>query len=770
MTNKTLIHLDDAHASIDFFGATFPKHVWREKYAQPNEDHIFDTFSRVATAVFPEEDGLYETAYEAMKAGIFMPAGRILAGAGTSNEVTLMNCYVSPKVEDSMDSERGTGIMDALKVGAFTQQYGGGIGTAFGTIRPRGAIISRRSNAAASGPIEFMKMWDQMGATIMSAGYRRGAQMGTITDTHPDLLEFIKVKQTPGVMTNFNISILVSDAFMKAVANNDEWLLYFDVPPLHERDPVLKNHDFVRDGKTYYVYSIHDARELWETITKATYEYSEPGVIFIDKVNGMNNLAYCEEIQATNPCGEQPLPPNGTCNLSAINLARLVLRPFEKNAEFDWDTLDEVVGMAVHFLDNVIDITKYPTEAQKQEEINKRRLGLGISGLGDAIAMMRMRYGDEESGYFTRRVMHAIRDRAYHESVWIAQSKGSFPLFDADKFVRQPFIQTLPDHIHNDIQNHGIRNGVLLTIAPTGTTSCVYGNISSGLEPVFAHYMVRKVRSKEDPNKWDEFEDWGYAARLYRHLFGDVTEESLPEFMVTSADLEVEEHLLIQGACQQYVDASVSKTINIPEDYDFNKFQQVYAIAFKLGCKGCTTYRPSDVRGAILSRKSDKKEQPKVVEIKRPEILEGVTFKIEWPSLSSSVYLTINHHDGRPYEIFIAAKDSRHDEWTKALSVLMSAIFRKFEDPTFVAYELKQIRSAMDPQYLGGKFYGSLVSLIGHKLEEHFIAKGIIKKDNAVQSGQRGAEGEQCPRCGEYAVIHSEGCKKCTACGHSTCG
>lgn len=794
MTNR--LPIDPAHASIDLSRQVISQDVWRDKYRYGDEAIPEESWLRVVDGVYasdPNKDEA-ELALEAITKGLFCPAGRILAGAGTPKRVTLMNCYVAPTIADSMDSQPEEtphpGIMDALKIASLTQQQGGGIGMDFSTIRPSGARLNRTGDGAvASGPLPFMDLWHSMCSTIMSAGSRRGAMMGTIADWHPDLPHFIVAKQTPGRMTNFNVSVLVSDAFMEAVKENADWHLYFSVEPVH-RDVELGLHDFVDDaGVRQYVYSVWKAKELWELITKNTYEYSEPGIIFVDRVNDTNNLYYCEDIRCTNPCGEQPLPPNGTCNLSAINLSRMVKRPFASDAEFDFDLLKKIVAVGVRFLDNVIEATRYPTEAQANEERNKRRLGLGITGLADALVFLNLRYGSPAAAEFAERIMQTIAVEAYRNSIELAKERGAFPLFDKDKFLNAFFIKKLPESIRAGIAEYGIRNGVLLTIAPTGTTSVVFGNVSSGVEPIFNMLYWRKVRQADDTYK--KYLTSDYAVNVWQQLNGElrykeqngfivVDDERLPKQLVTALELAVEEHVVMQAACQRWVDASVSKTVNVPTETSYDNFAKVYELAYAMGCKGCTTYRPSDVRGSVLDIGKKEEAKKDVADTVRPRRLTGYTYKVKWPHMASAVYITINMHDDRPWELFITSKDSSHSEWITAITLMISAILRRGEDPKFLVDELKQIQSMHHSAWIQGKFYGSLPAYIGAVLEEFFQDQGLIPKPEEENSSKYKAtdvtdmkpqvKGEICPSCHNPTVFRSEGCKLCLNCGHSECG
>lgn len=787
--------LDPKHESFDLFSDQIIQDIWREKYAQPNERTPSDTFLRVADFVY-SKDGAgstphLERAYEAMCKGLWMPGGRILAGAGTGTDVTLMNCYVCRDIEDSIQ-----GINAAMGDAMTTLSKYGGIGMNFGTIRPSGASINR-VGLKAPGPIVFMELWNSMSNTIMQAGHRRGAMMAVMPDWHPDVLNFINAKHEKGKLTNFNISVLISNAFMRAVAQDADWDLYFHVPPAQVASSDIKC--VTIQERTQYVYATHKARWLWDQILQSTHKYSEPGVIFIDRVNALNNLQYCETIACTNPCGEQPLPPNGTCNLGAVNLARMVRDPYSESPRFNFSLLKEVVAIGTRFLDNVIEVTHYPLQEQKEEEFNKRRLGLGVSGLADMLAQLRIPYNSSAAVHVTTMVIRQIAETAYATSAKLAQERGSFPLFDG-KLLDRGFTLQLPVDVRQTIREcGGLRNGVLLTVAPTGTTSILFGNISSGIEPVFQHHTKRKVWTSNTETK--EYVSYGFGARFYQHCIERKTVR-FPEYMVTGDQVELLWHLRIQAAAQEWVDASISKTINCPADIAYEDFKQVYADAFDSGCKGCTTYTPSDVRGAVLEKVEDEPEAeeppagltpivdvPKAKTSKRPEVLMGCTYRINWPSLESGVYLTINECEGQPWEIFISSKDLKNVEWTTALCIMTSRNLRAGEDPQKIAEELKEIKGAHDGQWVNGKYYASIVMYIGELLAKHFQYLGT--EDRHLSAGSEIASGDGyprqdslvdgiptireaipftlCPKC-SARMVKSEGCEKCTSCSYSKCG
>src|SRR5215831_8729578 len=556
--------------------------IWDMKYrlravsGEVIDNTIEDTWRRVAAALAaPERDGAAwtERFYAALADFKFLPAGRVVAGAGGSRSVTLFNCFVMGVIPDDMG-----GIFAHLREAPLTMQQGGGIGYDFSTLRPRGAPV-KGVGADASGPLSFMDVWDAMCRTIMSAGYRRGAMMATLRCDHPDIEDFIEAKREPGRLRMFNLSVLVSDAFMKAVEDDAPWELFFGGP----------------DGaKT--TWRVLPARELWDKIMRATYAYAEPGVIFIDRINQRNNLWYCEQITATNPCGEQPLPPYGACLLGSINLASLIVNPFTPEARLDLDRLRRLVPDCVRMMDNVIDISQFPLAQQKEEASQKRRIGLGVTGLADALIMCGLRYGSAAAVAATESWLSAIQHEAYLASTALAAEKGLFPLFDRDRYLGGETVAGLDEEVQARIAQSGIRNALLTSVAPTGTISLFADNVSSGIEPVFSFRHKRNVLMPDGTRREEEVAD--YAYRLYRRLKGELA--PLPDYFVDAQALTPEDHVVMQAAVQKHIDSSISKTINIPADIPFERFKDVYLQAYALGCKGCTTYRPNEVTGAVL--------------------------------------------------------------------------------------------------------------------------------------------------------------------------
>jgi len=565
MTKKT---------TSNIFRSPIAEQMWDMKYrlkkydGTPVDLTVHDTWSRIANALAAKEENpehwsrVFEDALESFK---FLPAGRINAGAGTGDRnVTLFNCFVMGTVEDSLG-----GIFDGLKEAVLTMQQGGGIGYDFSTLRPQGAEVKGVASDS-SGPLSFMDVWDASCKTIMSAGTRRGAMMATMRCDHPDVEKFIEAKRDPLRLRMFNMSVLVTDAFMTAVKSNDSFDLKFE-------------------GK---VYKTIQARTLWDKIMHSTYAYAEPGVIFIDRINAMNNLNYCETIACTNPCGEQPLPPYGACLLGSINLATVLNPDYTVN----YDLLDQTVATAVRMMDNVVDVSKFPLPAQKLEAENKRRIGLGVTALADAMALGGIVYGSDEGVAWTDNVMKRISVAAYQASIDLAKEKGSFPLLDVEKFLATGNMIQMPESIRSQVREFGIRNALLTSIAPTGTISLYAGNVSSGIEPIFALAYERKVLQKDGSKITEVVED--YAVTKYKQ---DHPSKPLPASFVTAQTLSPNAHVRMQAAAQRWVDSSISKTVNVPEDINFDDFKAVYMEAYDTGCKGCTTYRPNDVTGSVLT-------------------------------------------------------------------------------------------------------------------------------------------------------------------------
>ncbi|CAN1496722.1 NrdA Ribonucleotide reductase, alpha subunit [Paracoccaceae bacterium] len=751
------------------FDAAIAEAIWDMKYRFKAADgtaldgSVEDTWRRIARAlaeVEAEPEKWEAEFYAALEGFRFLPAGRITAGAGTGRSVTLFNCFVMGTIPDTME-----GIFTGLKEAALTMQQGGGIGYDFSTIRPKGAEVKGVA-ADASGPLSFMDVWDAMCRTIMSAGSRRGAMMATMRCDHPDIEAFIEAKKDPARLRMFNLSVLVTDPFMAAVKADGSWELVFG-----DR-----------------VYRTVQARDLWNRIMRSTFDFAEPGVIFIDRINAANNLGYVETIAATNPCGEQPLPPYGACLLGSINLATLVKDAFEAHSSMDMAALDHLVRVAVRAMDNVVDTSRFPLPEQAAEAKAKRRIGLGVTGLADALLMVGLRYGSEEAARVTGIWMHAIARSAYLASVDLAKEKGAFPLFDAEGFLASGNMMAMDADVRKAVQAHGIRNALLTSVAPTGTISLYASNVSSGIEPVFAYAYTRKVLQKDGSRTEEEVVD--YAVRLWREKFGDA---DLPEHFVNAQTLPPLDHVRMQAAAQRWVDSSISKTINCPVDISFDDFKEVYMAAWDQGCKGCTTYRPNDVTGSVLtvSEKATSSAQPvtggEVVYLSepldRPAALEGNTYKVKWPGSEHALYITINDivtaGHRRPFEVFINSKNMEHFAWTVALTRMISAVFRRGGDISFVVEELKAVFDPRGGAWMEGRYIPSILAAIGGVIERHLIDIGFIEGEGLGLKSDPKAEvlrvgeaprGKACPACGSYDLRMVEGCLTCGSCGHSKCG
>jgi ribonucleoside-diphosphate reductase alpha chain len=565
--------------------------------------------ARALSVVESRDQGLWERQFfDVLKGFKFLPGGRIQAGAGTGRNVTLFNCFVMGTIEDSME-----GIFRALHEGAITMQQGGGVGYDFSTLRPRGTR-ARGVGAIASGPVSFMGVWDAMCQTILSTGARRGAMMATLRCDHPDIEEFVSAKRAPGALRHFNLSVQVSDAFMDAVRRDAEWPLIFpDVAGGGSGESILREWPGYREPVRCRVHRRLRARALWEHLLRATYDYAEPGILFVDRINRLNNLWYCERITATNPCGEIPLPPYGACDLGSLNLTRFVRDPFTPRASIDEADLVETTRIATRLLDNVTDASRFPLPQQQEAARRSRRIGLGITGLGDALIMLGLHYGSPAARALAAKLMQIICCAAYRTSVALAHEKGTFPAFDRDKHLQGPFIASLPSDIRAAIAERGLRNSHLIAIAPTGTISLLAGNVSSGLEPVFAGAFERKVLNEDGSTTTFELVD--YALGLWRRLKGNPGD--IPPGFVCASELAPQDHIAMQAALQPYVDNSISKTITIPEDYPFDAFAGIYDAAFDMGLKGCTTFRPNPITGAVVTAAEESASAPHCCAIER---------------------------------------------------------------------------------------------------------------------------------------------------------
>ncbi|OGT45026.1 MAG: ribonucleoside-diphosphate reductase, adenosylcobalamin-dependent [Gammaproteobacteria bacterium RIFCSPHIGHO2_12_FULL_41_20] len=577
--------------------------VWDIKYRYRYQgriiDHtIADTWQRVAKAIARAEKTALarrtweKSFYEVLSELHFLPGGRILAGAGTQHHVTLFNCFVMQLAGDSLDA-----IFNALKEGALTLQQGGGIGYDFSVLRPRGSTV-RRAGTLASGPVSFMRIWDTMSETLLATGLRRGAMMGVLRCDHPDIEEFITAKSIAKELRHFNISVMVSDAFMQAVQTDSDWPLVFPLraDEVPSGDIVYKTWSNQTMPVPCRIVRHIRARALWQQIIQQAYDHAEPGVLFEETINRLNNLYYCEHLSATNPCGEIPLPVYGACNLGSINLPQFVIHAFSPQAQLNWAALENTTAIATRFLDDVIDISHYPLKVQKQQALATRRIGLGITGLADALVMLGVRYGSAESLQLSGQIMRRIAEVTWHTSVELAKEKGVFPTLQP-AYLRGEFIQKFSSELQEAVAKHGIRNSHHNTIAPAGSISLLAGNVSNGLEPIFQPHYKRHMHMANGELCTVQVTD--YALQQWRQY---AQAQSLPPAWVDVNTLMPEEHLQMQAAVQPYIDNAISKTINIPQAFPFSGLADIYSKAYALGLKGCTVFRPNPITGSVLVR------------------------------------------------------------------------------------------------------------------------------------------------------------------------
>lgn len=734
-----------------------------------------------------------ERFYRALQDFKFVPGGRILAGAGTGHEVTFYNCYVIPSPHDS----RG-GILENLSVMTEIMARGGGVGINLSSLRPRGSYI-RSVNGTASGPCSWGELYSvATGDVIQQGGSRRGALMLMLDDWHPDIEEFITVKTDLSRINHANLSICASDSFMEAVKADGKWDLVFPDTTDPEYDEVW-NGDMAAwraMGKGVTVHRTVQAREIWQKICEAAWRSAEPGLVFMERYQKRSNTWYFEQIRCVNPCGEQGLPEWGVCNLGAINLSAFV-----QDGVMDYELLAKTSKVAIRFLDNVIDATPYFIEDNEQQQREgTRRTGLGTMGLADALIKMKVRYGSKESMPIVERIYRTIRDASYSASVDIAKEKGAFPQFDAEKYLQGDFIRQLPAVLQDQIAAHGIRNGVLLTQAPTGTTSLLSG-VSSGIEPVFDFAMKRVDRTGEHILYHPLFKEWKDA-----HDGAPV-----PDYFASSNDLGPEDHVRVQAVVQEYTDSSISKTVNAPNSYSVADVEELYTLAYDLGCKGITFFRDGS-RTPVLSRVEEKKEgavdtdaeknvdkeQAKSAAVpvemhprKRPAVVEGVTVKKL--TARGELYVTINAvgegEDKRPIEIFLTlGKAGTADQ--AYLEALARSITLGLRSGVPIKEHYKHLRGigSLDVMGIGPNRVLSVPDAIAQVIAEIYeIPTGTSGANGAgngeqasvVQLGLAGApteaprhearHGELCPDCGAAGVVYEEGCEKCLVCGYSRC-
>ncbi|GAB3767212.1 adenosylcobalamin-dependent ribonucleoside-diphosphate reductase [Ramlibacter monticola] len=783
--------------------------VVREKYLKEGESTETDLLRRVSRALASVEAEPLRAEWERrffenMQAGA-IGAGRIMSAAGTDLQATLINCFVQP-VGDAIqgrDDEGFPGIYEALREAAETMRRGGGVGYDFSRIRPRGAEV-RGTGSLASGPCSYIDVFDHSCSTVESAGARRGAQMGVMRIDHPDVMEFITAKRTPGRWNNFNVSVAVTDEFIRTLQAGGDW------PLVHRARPgatLVAQGAHVR-GDGLWVYKSVPAQQLWDTIMRSAYDFAEPGILFVDTINRENNLRYAEKISATNPCGEQPLPAYGCCDLGPIILTKFVRHPFGFGGppHFDFEAFSQAVAVQVRALDNVLDLTFWPLEQQRLEAQAKRRIGVGFTGLGNALAMLRQRYDAPEGRETAARIARGMRDAAYAASVELAKEKGAFPLFDAEPYLEAgTFASRLDEPLKKLIRKHGIRNSHLLSIAPTGTVSLAFAdNASNGIEPPFSWTYHRKKR--ESDGRTTEYTVEDHAWRLFRSLGGDTTH--LPSYFVSALEMPAADHLAMMEAVQPFVDTAISKTVNVPADYPYEDFQGLYLEAWRAGLKGLATYRPNDILGSVLSTTPEAKAQqesatqPKIdpmraVISRRPNgQLSAVAEKVEYWTQQGrqTLYIVVSFlplEDGREraIEFFMPVGQSgESQQWITASFRLLSLaarggfLDRALADMRKVAWDRGPVRLGTYSKADGtsvpmwhdsevGAIAYAVQNIISRRNGEPVAALATPPAPPSVSAAPGTMAGTKCPECGAHAMIRKDGCDFCTSCGHvGACG
>ncbi len=787
--------------------------VLAEKYLKPGENGVEDLYRRVARALASVEKEDLRAEWEQkflanLHAGA-IGAGRIMSAAGTEIQATLINCFVQPVGDciQGVDGDGFPGIYEALREAAETMRRGGGVGYDFSRIRPKGAEV-KGTHSMASGPCSYINVFDQSCSTVESAGARRGAQMGVLRIDHPDVMEFITAKRTPGRWNNFNVSVGVPDAFMQALGKDEPWELVHSARP----GAKLIAKGAYQRGDGQWVYQTIAASELWDTIMQSAYDFAEPGILFLDQIGQDNNLRYCETISATNPCGEQPLPPYGCCDLGPVILTRFVKNPFGFGGapSFDFEAFDKVVATQVRALDNVLDVTFWPLPQQREESAAKRRIGVGFTGMGNALAMLCLRYDREEGRGMAAKIAEHMRNAAYTASIALAKEKGVFPKFNADGYLETgTFASRLPDAIQAEIRRHGIRNSHLLSIAPTGTVSLAFAdNASNGIEPPFSWMYRRKKREADGSTSEYAVED--HAWRLYRELGGDV--DQLPEYFVNALAMTAGEHIAMMEAVQPFVDTAISKTVNVAADYPFDDFKSLYHQAWRAHLKGMATYRPNSILGSVLDTGTTTAAagtpvaapvdpMRTVIESRPKGALSAVADKIEyWTQEGHKTlyivvsFLPVPDADGvgtveRAIEFFMPVGQSgESQQWiTSTMRMLSLAarggfLERALGDMRKVAWDRGPVRLGTYQKADGTHvpmWHDSEVAAIA------FALQGILARRAQVVSAHAPAQatpelpgmqmpvmaGKKCPECGAHAMIKKDGCDLCTQCGHlGSCG
>ncbi len=779
--------------------------VLAEKYLKPGEHTVQDIYRRVARALASvelENQEFWQNQFlENLNRGA-IGAGRIMSAAGTDIEATLINCFVQPVGDciQGKDQDGYPGIYEALREAAETMRRGGGVGYDFSRIRPKGAKV-RATASIASGPCSYINVFDQSCATVESAGARRGAQMGVLRIDHPDVLEFITAKRTPGRWNNFNVSVGITDSFMQAVADDQPW------PLVHRAEP---GESLIHSGahqleSGLWAYCTVRARELWDTVMRSAYDFAEPGVLFLDNINRDNNLFYCERIDATNPCGEQPLPAYGCCDLGPIVLTHFVQNPFGKagKSSFDFEGFAKAVGIQVRALDNVLDLTFWPLVEQRQQAMQKRRIGVGFTGLGDTLIMLGLGYDQSEGRAIAKKIAQKLRDSAYRASVDLAKEKGAFPAFDAQLYLADgTFASRLPADIKQAIAVHGIRNSHLISIAPTGTVSLAFAdNASNGIEPAFSWRYQRKKR--EADGSITEYTVQDHAWRLWAELGGDT--DTLPPYFISALEMSAGDHIAMMQAVQPYVDTAISKTVNVPADYPYDDFKLLYSQAWSANLKGLATYRPNNILGSVLSTDStpaksaeDPSADPmRAVIEKRPKgSLPAVAEKLDYVTQDGqkTLYIIVSFLPvkdpgngtvmDRAIEFFMPVGQSdQSQQWITASMRLLSLaarggfLERALSDMRKVVWDRGPVRLGTITKSDGTqipRWHDSEVAAIAYALQNIITqrqAKSQVPQRAQDTPASDAISGRKCPECGAHNMIRKDGCDYCTSCGHiGSCG
>ncbi len=788
--------------------------VLKEKYLKADEADAQAVFLRVAKALASVEPENQRSHYEALflanlEAGA-IGAGRIMSAAGTSIQATLINCFVQPVGDciQGVDEQGYPGIYEALREAAETMRRGGGVGYDFSRIRPRGAYVQGTASVA-SGPCSYINVFDQSCATVESAGARRGAQMGVLRIDHPDVLEFIQAKRTPGRWNNFNVSVGVPDAFMQALAEHRDWdLVHRTKPATVSLAAGARQRD---DG--WWVYQTLPAQAVWDQVMQSAYDFAEPGILFLDHINLDNNLRACESIDATNPCGEQPLPPYGCCDLGPVILPRFVRHPFglQGAASFDFEAFKRVVALQVRALDNVLDLTFWPLPQQRQEAMDKRRIGVGFTGLGDTLVMLGLHYNQAEGRDMATQIARTMRDAAYSASVALAQEKGAFAKFDAQAYLTPgTFASRLPEALKAQIRQHGLRNSHLLSIAPTGTVSLAFAdNASNGIEPAFSWVYRRKKRESDGSTSAYAVED--HAWRVYRELGGDV--DHLPSYFVSALEMAASDHLAMMQAVQPFVDTAISKTVNVPADYPYADFKDLYQQAWQVKLKGLATYRPNSILGSVLDVpalaevgtsvpvQAATDPMRTVIESRPKGALPAVAEKVDYWTYEGQKtlyllvsFLQIPSTDGsdsleRAIEFFMPVGQSgESQQWVTSSMRLLSLaarggfLERALSDMRKVAWDRGPVRLGTYAKSDGTQvplWHDSEVAAVAYAVQNIIETRCKLSSPGADTKGQASLNvpspmvmaGKKCIECGAHAVIRKDGCEFCTQCGHvGACG